>query len=142
MEIVNFTPMPALGGGILIGLAAGLLLLTIGRVFGITGIISGIFNPVKGDVLWRFIVLLGLIGGAFIGTKVMGTDTALQLRSTPFLIVGGLLMGFGARYGSGCTSGHGVCGISRFSMRSILGTMTFMATGFVTVAIMTHLGLK
>ena len=120
MEIVNFTPMPALGGGILIGLAAGLLLLTIGRVFGITGIISGIFNPVKGDVLWRFIVLLGLIGGAFIGTKVMGTDTALQLRSTPFLIVGGLLMGFGARYGSGCTSGHGVCGISRFSMRSIL----------------------
>ncbi|TNF05571.1 MAG: YeeE/YedE family protein [Deltaproteobacteria bacterium] len=142
MEIVNFTPMPALGGGILIGLAAGLLLLTIGRVFGITGIISGIFNPVKGDVLWRFIVLLGLIGGAFIGTKVMGTDTALQLRSTPFLIVGGFLMGFGARYGSGCTSGHGVCGISRFSMRSILGTMTFMATGFVTVAIMTHLGLK
>ena len=93
-------------------------------------------------MLWRFIVLLGLIGGAFIGTKVMGTDTALQLRSTPFLIVGGLLMGFGARYGSGCTSGHGVCGISRFSMRSILGTMTFMATGFVTVAIMTHLGLK
>ncbi len=142
MEIVNFTPMPALGGGVLIGLAAGLLLLTVGRVFGITGIISGIFNPIKGDILWRVIVLIGLTGGAFIGSKVMGTDAALQLRSTPFLIIGGFIMGFGARYGSGCTSGHGVCGISRFSMRSILGTMTFMATGFITVAIMTHLGLN
>jgi uncharacterized membrane protein YedE/YeeE len=140
MEIVNFTPMPALIGGILIGLASALLLFTVGRIFGISGIIGGILNPQKEDTLWRVFVLLGLIGGAFLGSKIIGSDQAISFRSTPFLIIGGFIMGFGARYGSGCTSGHGVCGISRFSKRSILGTVTFMATGFATVAIMNLMG--
>jgi len=140
MEIVNFTPMPALIGGILIGLASALLLFSAGRIFGISGIIGGILNPQKEDTLWRVFVLIGLIAGAFLGSKIMGTDAVLNFRSTPFLIIGGFIMGFGARYGSGCTSGHGVCGISRFSKRSILGTITFMATGFITVAVMNLMG--
>ena len=142
MEIVNFTPIPALVGGILIGVASALLLLTVGRIFGISGIIGGIYNMQKGDILWRIFVIIGLITGAALGSKISNIDQVMIFRSTPFLIIGGFIMGFGARYGSGCTSGHGVCGISRFSKRSILGTISFMSASLITVSIMNFMGWK
>ena len=142
MEIVNFTPIPAFVGGILIGVASALLLLTVGRIFGISGIIGGIYNMQKGDILWRIFVIIGLIAGAALGSKISNIDQVMIFRSTPFLIIGGFIMGFGARYGSGCTSGHGVCGISRFSKRSILGTISYISSSFITVSIMNFIGWK
>lgn len=133
MTIVNFTPQPALLGGLLIGLAAALLMLGVGRVFGITGILTGILNPKKGETLWRILVVLGLLGGAITANLILGAPQKVQTLSYPYLIIGGVLIGFGTRLGGGCTSGHGVCGISRLSARSIVATLTFMATGFITV---------
>lgn len=140
MTIVNFTPWPALFGGLLIGLSAAVLMLGNGRIFGISGIIGGLFNPQKGDVLWRVLIIGGLILGAFVAKNILGTPDLFTTRTTFWLIIGGFLMGFGSRLGSGCTSGHGVCGISRFSMRSILATMTFMATGMIAVFVMNLIG--
>jgi len=142
MSIVNFTPLPALYGGLLIGFAAAILLLANGRIFGISGIIGGILKPQKGDVFWRILLLVGLILGAFIAKQVLGTPSIFTTRSTLWLIIGGFLMGFGSRLGSGCTSGHGVCGISRFSIRSIFATLTFMATGMIAVFIMNLMGVS
>lgn len=133
MTIVNFTPMPALLGGILIGLATTLLLLTTGRIFGISGIVGGLVEPKKGDILWRVSMVIGLILGAIFIHLTTDTPRIIDTVSTPYLIIGGLLMGLGTRLGSGCTSGHGVCGMSRFSLRSIVATLCFMAAGFVVV---------
>lgn len=140
MEIVNFTPIPALIGGLLIGLAASILLLFNGRIFGITGIISGIITPKKHDVFWRSLLVIGLAAGAFIAHQFYNTPDTMSTRSIPLLMLGGFITGLGARIGSGCTSGHGVCGISRFSKRSIVATLTFMGTGFATVFILRILG--
>lgn len=141
MTIVNFTPLPALLGGLLIGLAAALLLLFNGRIFGITGIISGIITPKKHDIFWRSILIIGLGAGAIIAHFMLGTPGEVSTRPLPLLIIGGFITGIGARIGSGCTSGHGVCGISRFSKRSIMATLTFMATGMASVFLMRTFGL-
>lgn len=141
MEIINFTPTPALIGGLIIGLASAVLLLGNGRIFGISGIIGGILGPKKGETLWRLLIVLGLIAGATLARYMMGSDMTVSTRSYPWLIAGGFIMGFGSRLGSGCTSGHGVCGISRFSVRSIVATLTFMATGFLTVFILNKMGI-
>jgi uncharacterized membrane protein YedE/YeeE len=131
----HFTPIPSLAGGILIGLSATGLLLLLGRIAGISGIMAGLL---AGEELpWRGAFVAGLLAGGLLTAFVYPEALSMTLdRSTPALAVAGLLVGFGSRLGSGCTSGHGVCGISRGSKRSIVATVTFMSTGaLVTLAI-------
>ena len=136
----NFTPVASLCGGMLIGLSASILLLCDGKIAGISGIAGGLLSPIKGDTLWRALFLLGLLTGGFLFRLIAPQVFAITLsRSTGTLIAAGLLVGFGTRLGNGCTSGHGVCGISRFSPRSVVATITFMITGIVTVYIINHL---
>ncbi|WP_428355225.1 YeeE/YedE family protein [Methyloprofundus sp.] len=136
----NFTPISALAGGALIGLSVSLLLLFNGRIAGISGIMNGLFIAPKKEEIWRGLFLVGLILGAFIFQFF--TDGSVQLRQgypLVLLIIGGFLVGFGTRMGSGCTSGHGICGIANFSIRSIMATVTFMLSGMLTVFIIKHL---
>ncbi len=134
-----FTPLPALFGGALIGLAVSLLYGGIGRVAGVTGVIAGLSDPDRADVLWRGLFLAGLVaGGLGLLLVAPGSLGAVQ-RSLPILAAAGLLVGYGARLGGGCTSGHGVCGVSRLSLRSLVATAVFMATGAVVVFITRHL---
>ena len=137
--IINFTPIPALIGGALIGLAAALLLLLKGRVAGISGIVGGLLKPIKNDMAWRLAFIVGLVLGGFVYQWAGGSIAHIQaVADTPMLIVGGLIVGIGTTLGSGCTSGHGVCGIARLSPRSIIATITFMASGIATVTIIRH----
>lgn len=132
----------ALMGGVLIGLAVSLMLLLNGRVTGISGIISGLLTPAKGDIAWRIYFVLGLIGGGLIYNFVKGETHSLTLI-TEFnwsIPVAGLLVGFGTVLGSGCTSGHGVCGISRMSVRSLIATITFILAGVITVWAIRYFG--
>jgi len=142
MEIVNFTPVPAFIGGALIGLSAAFLLLVKGRVAGISGIAGGIILPEKGDVPWRVLFVIGLVLGGFI-YQWLGLGPDLTLIEAQVgkgaLIVAGLLVGIGTTIGTGCTSGHGICGLARRSPRSLVATLTFMASAFVTVFIVRHL---
>jgi uncharacterized membrane protein YedE/YeeE len=135
----SFTPGASLAGGVLVGLAAALLLLFDGRVAGISGIVGGLLRPVRGDIGWRAafvggLVLAPLAWRLFDALPRLHVDAGL-----PVLVVAGLLVGVGTRVGSGCTSGHGVCGLSRGSMRSLAATATFMAAGFVVVFVVRHL---
>lgn len=134
----------ALAGGVLIGCAAGILLWFNGRVAGITGIINGALESNAHERSWRILFLLGLIAGAFLYSLFNPGDFALRTDlGWPVLAVAGLFVGFGTRMGGGCTSGHGVCGISRLSPRSIIATVTFIAAGVVTTSIVRHvLGLQ
>jgi uncharacterized protein len=139
MVIEGFTPWSALIGGALIGSAAVLMMLTLGRIAGVSGIAGGLVHARSGDGAWRVAFLVGLPLGA--GLYGLFAEGALALRydaTLPVLIIGGLLVGFGTRLGSGCTSGHGVCGIARLSQRSIVATIVFMVTAVVTVYIMRH----
>ncbi|SJM91675.1 YeeE/YedE family protein [Crenothrix polyspora] len=135
----NFTPYSALTGGILIGLAATLLLLFNGRIAGISGIMSGLIKAERTELFWRLAFLIGIMMGAFLFHQIK-PDFYQPRENFPvwLLAFGGFLVGFGTRMGNGCTSGHAVCGIARFSVRSIAATITFMATGFLTVYIMRH----
>jgi uncharacterized protein len=135
----NFTPWTALAGGALIGISASLFILLNGRIAGITGIIGGLFRPVMHDAGWRVAFTLGLIISPMVWLIFRPLPEIKIDASYTLLIVAGLIVGYGARYGSGCTSGHGVCGISRLSPRSIIATLTFMGTGFLTVFIVRHL---
>ena len=135
----NFTPVSGLIGGLLIGLAAALLLLLNGRLSGISGIVGGLLAPKSSDVSWRVVFVAGLLLGAFI--YVLATGDAMLVRmqaSLPVLVVAGLLVGFGTRLGSGCTSGHGVSGIARFSRRSIVATSVFFGVAMLTVFLTRH----
>lgn len=135
----NFTPLSSAIGGAIIGLGAALMLFGLGRIAGISGIFGGLLMPKAGDVLWRLAFLLGLmLGGALLFQFAPNLFTVSLDRSSLTVVIAGLLVGFGTRMGNGCTSGHGVCGISRQSPRSILATMTFMATGALTVYFMLH----
>lgn len=135
----HFTPYTALAGGALIGISAALFILFNGRIAGITGIVSGLFRPVMHDSGWRIAFTLGLIIAPMVWL-LFGELPNIQIdASYKLLIIAGVIVGFGARYGSGCTSGHGVCGISRLSPRSMIATLAFMATGFLTVFIMRHI---
>lgn len=126
--------MQALWGGIIIGLAVSLMLLFTGRVTGISGIIGGVLKPKPMDISWRLLFVAGLIAGGIIIKLVHPELFAFDANlKTPDLIIAGLLVGFGTSLGNGCTSGHGVCGISRFSLRSILATITFIAAGVFSV---------
>lgn len=135
----NFTPIPSLIGGILIGLAAGAMLLFDGKIAGISGIVGGLLRPVAGETLWRGCFIAGLLAGGLLLRLLDPAAYAFTLqRSAGAIVLAGLLVGFGTRLGNGCTSGHGVCGISRLSPRSIIATVTFIAVGALTVFIVNH----
>lgn len=130
----------ALLGGALLGLAAGGLLLVSGRLAGVSGIIGGLVSGRSRGLGWRFAFLLGLVAGGAVLLLVYPAAYPTELdRSLPALAVAGLMVGFGARLGSGCTSGHGVCGVGQLSKRSIVATVTFMATGALSVLVVTRL---
>ncbi|RMG20948.1 MAG: YeeE/YedE family protein [Deltaproteobacteria bacterium] len=136
----SFQILEPLVGGVLIGLASLMLLAFDGRIAGISGIVGGMLGLPKGDLAWRLAFLAGLLaGGAAILFTLPDAFPTEVSRSTVALVLAGFLVGFGTRMGSGCTSGHGVCGISRLSMRSIVATLTFMATGMATVFVVDHL---
>ena len=135
----HFTPVQSLAGGAMIGLAAAALLLLNGRIAGISGILGGLMRPVKNDIAWRVAFLAGLLL-APIGYALVAPLPVAQVDSgTATLLIAGLLVGLGTRYGAGCTSGHGVCGLSRGSPRSLVATLSFMVAGFATVYVARHL---
>ena len=134
----EFTPWSALAGGALIGLAAAMFVLLNGRIAGISGVIGGLFKPIKGDVAWRALFVVGLIGSPWIYALFTVLPKPQIDASFAALMIAGLLVGLGTRYGSGCTSGHGVCGLARLSPRSLVATVAFMAAGFATVFVTRH----
>jgi uncharacterized membrane protein YedE/YeeE len=126
-------------GGALIGAGSAILLLGNGRIAGVSGIIGGLLKfDLSGDMLTRVLFVAGLIVGPLLVTVVIGQPDLMITGSIPLLIIGGLLVGFGTRLGNGCTSGHGVCGVSRLSRRSVVATITFMAVAALTVAFVRH----
>ena len=134
-----FTPWTALAGGALIGLAAAMFALLNGRIAGISGVIGGLLKPSRGDVAWRAAFVLGLVGAPLVYVLFAALPRPQIDAQYGALIAAGLLVGVGTRYGSGCTSGHGVCGLSRLSLRSVAATAAFMGAGFATVFVMRHL---
>ncbi len=140
LDWINFTPWNALTGGILLGIASAAFILLNGRVLGISGIVGGLLAPRRGDIGWRLSFLLGLLlAPTALTLWAPGLIRAPRIDAgTLTLIAAGLLVGFGTRYGSGCTSGHGVCGLSRLSPRSLVATLAFMAAGFATVFVIRH----
>jgi hypothetical protein len=138
-SLEGFTPWAALAGGTLIGLAALLLLLCNGRIAGISGIMGGSLQPARGDLLWRVLFFFGLLTGGLV--TLWWWPAALAIRidvSTPAVILAGLLVGLGTRIGSGCTSGHGVCGVGRLAPRSIVASAVFVSTAMLTVYVVRH----
>lgn len=136
-----FTPWQSLAGGGLIGLASVLLMLTLGRIMGATGIVAGVLTPAAHpDTGWRLAILAGMVSGPIAVLALTGQMPAVEVPvSMPMLLIGGLIVGVGVTYGSGCTSGHGVCGMARLSRRSIAATATFMLTTAITVYVIRHL---
>ena len=134
-----FTPWSALAGGALIGLAAAMFVLLNGRVAGISGVVAGLLKPISGDVAWRAAFVLGLLAAPLTYGLVAVAPTLRIDAGFGAIAVAGLLVGVGTRYGSGCTSGHGVCGLSRLSPRSLAATGAFMGAGFATVFVIRHL---
>ena len=134
----SFTPWASLAGGLLVGVAAAMLILFNGRIAGISGIVGGLLRPVSGDVGWRVAFVAGLVVAPLAWLAVAEAPRLHVAASVPALVVAGLLVGIGTRMGSGCTSGHGVCGISRGSLRSLAATATFMAAGFAVVFVVRH----
>jgi len=135
----QFTPWTALAGGAAIGTAAALLILFNGRIAGISGIVGGLFRLKKGDMGWRIAFISGLIAAPLVWQLFSSLPTLKIDGSFAMMVLAGLIVGIGTRYGSGCTSGHGVCGLSRMSPRSLVATLIFMTTGFVTVYIIRHI---
>ena len=135
-----FTPLSATLGGALIGLSAVMLMALRGNVLGATGILAGFVTPQSaGDWAWRAAILAGMVTGPLAYFLAVGAMPAIEVSGTkPMMVLGGILVGIGVTYGSGCTSGHGVCGLARFSRRSIVATATFMATTIATVFVLRH----
>lgn len=134
-----FTPWASLAGGVMIGLAAAAFILLNGRIAGISGILGPLMNPRTGDRTWRLLFVVGMVA-APLAWAVFRTLPPIRIDADyPLLIAAGVLVGISTRYGAGCTSGHGVCGISRLSPRSIVATLCFMGTGFATVFIVRHI---
>ncbi|HRF12357.1 MAG TPA: YeeE/YedE family protein [Candidatus Accumulibacter phosphatis] len=140
IDWLHFTPASAFAGGLLIGLAAALLILLEGRIAGISGIVGGLLQPLrKGDVAWRMAFALGLVAAPLLYRALAELPQSRIDAGWATLVVAGLLVGFGSRLGSGCTSGHGVCGLSRLSPRSLVATIVFMTAGFATAFAGRHL---
>lgn len=135
-----FTPYASLGGGVLIGVASVLLMLTLGRIMGATGILAGLFTfSSKNDFAWRAALLAGMVTAPVLMLLVTGSMPAVEVPvSTMMMVLGGLIVGVGVTFGGGCTSGHGVCGMARLSPRSIAATITFMVTTGITVYVVRH----
>ena len=143
IDWVAFTPGPSLLGGILLGIAASLYVVLHGRILGISGIVSGLLSPKAGEWPWRLSITLGILSAPFWAAVIFDLHP-LQVIDADWatIVLAGFLVGFGAQYGSGCTSGHGICGLSRLSPRSLVATLSFMFTGFLTVYLIRHvLGL-
>lgn len=139
IDWAHFTPWTSLAGGLVIGIAAAMLVLLNGRIAGISGIVGGLLAPRAGDIAWRFAFVGGLLVAPALW-RLLGADVAARIDSGfGTLIVAGLLVGIGTSYGSGCTSGHGVCGLSRLSPRSLVATLAFMLAGFAIVFIVRHI---
>jgi len=136
--MAHFTPWTSLAGGLLIGAGIALFVLLAGRVAGISGILGGLLRPRRGDSGWRLAFLAGLAGAPFAFALFAPLPSVRIDAGVPLLLLAGLLVGVGTRYGSGCTSGHGICGLSRRSPRSIAATAAFMAAGFLTVWLLRH----
>jgi uncharacterized membrane protein YedE/YeeE len=139
IDWTNFTPWTSLAGGLLIGMATAMFLFLNGRIAGISGIVGGLLHPAKGDIGWRIAFILGLGVSSFAFGLAAPLPEVEADASTATLVAAGLLVGIGTRFGSGCTSGHGVCGLSRRSSRSLVATISFMFAGFVTVYVVRHL---
>ncbi len=138
IDWTHFTPWAALAGGVLLGLASALFVLLNGRILGISGIVGGLLRPRAGDMGWRLAFLLGMLVAPGLYWLVIGPTQPRIDATWGMVVVAGLLVGVGTRYGSGCTSGHGVCGLSRMSPRSLVATLAFMGAGFVTVFLIRH----
>jgi uncharacterized membrane protein YedE/YeeE len=142
IDWAHFTPWASLSGGILLGIASAIFILVNGRILGISGIVGGLLPPKAGDTSWRITFLLGFLAAPALFHAVMPAETIDVPRidaAELTVIIAGLLVGIGTRYASGCTSGHGVCGLSRLSARSLVATAAFMTAGFVTVYVMRHI---
>ncbi|WP_019211644.1 YeeE/YedE family protein [Yersinia massiliensis] len=139
VDWANFTPYSALMGGALLGIAVTVLLLWNGRIAGISGILGGLLQPKAGDVAWRVVFILGLMASPLVYSLFTELPPIEIEADLPILVLAGLLVGIGTRYGAGCTSGHGVCGLARFSLRSLVATLSFMFAGFITVWLVRHL---
>lgn len=139
IDWTSFTPWPSLAGGVLIGVAAAMFVLLNGRVAGISGVIGGMFKPAAGDVAWRVAFALGLVAAPAVYALFAQLPAPRIDAGLGALLLAGGLVGVGTRYGSGCTSGHGVCGLSRLSPRSLVATLAFMGAGFATVFVIRHL---
>jgi uncharacterized membrane protein YedE/YeeE len=139
IDWIHLTPVSSLLGGALIGLAAALLMLFNGRIAGISGIVSGLLRPTRNEWAWRLAFVLGIVASPWIYQCLAALPESTLDAGWPALVLAGLLVGVGTRYGSGCTSGHGVCGLARLSPRSLAATLAFMASGLVTVYVVRHL---
>ena len=141
IDWTHFTPWTSLAGGLLLGVASAAFILLSGRILGISGIVGGLLAPRRGDNGWRLAFVLGLLAAPATFAWLAPSGLLPQPRIEAgwgLIVVAGLLVGFGTRYGSGCTSGHGVCGLSRLSPRSLVATIVFMAAGFATVFLIRH----
>ena len=134
----QFTPWAALGGGVLLGVASALFILVNGRILGISGIVGGLLRPRAGDAGWRLAFVLGMLAAPWLYQAFVGPIQARVDAGWGMVVLAGVLVGAGTRYGSGCTSGHGVCGLSRLSPRSLVATLAFMGAGFATVFVVRH----
>ena len=138
IDWTHFTPWAALAGGVLLGLASAFFVLLNGRILGISGIVGGLLRPRAGDMGWRLAFVLGMLVAPGLYWLVVGPTQPRIDATWGMVVMAGLLVGVGTRYGSGCTSGHGVCGLSRMSPRSLVATLAFMGAGFVTVFLIRH----
>lgn len=142
IDWTHFTPWASLTGGIVLGVASALFILINGRILGISGILGGLLPPKLGDTSWRIAFLLGLFAAPTVFHALVPVEYIIAPRIEAaewMVVVAGLLVGIGTRYASGCTSGHGVCGLSRLSPRSLVATASFMSAGFMTVYVVRHL---
>jgi uncharacterized membrane protein YedE/YeeE len=140
IDWLTFTPIPSLLGGMMLGVAAALYVLLHGRILGISGIVSGLVHPKKEDWSWRLALVVGLLTAPFLAALFFGILPVIEVDASWLtVIIAGLLVGFGVQYGSGCTSGHGICGLSRLSPRSLVATLSFMTAGFLVVFVIRHL---
>lgn len=136
-----FTPWTALAGGVILGIASALFILVNGKILGISGIVGGLLRPRAGDIAWRLAFVLGLLSAPLVYSLGSPMPEVRVDADWFTVVIAGVLVGMGTRYGSGCTSGHGVCGLSRLSPRSLVATLSFMAAGFITVFALRYLGV-
>jgi uncharacterized membrane protein YedE/YeeE len=142
IDWAHFTPFASLAGGVILGVASAIFILVNGRILGISGILGGLLPPKAGDTTWRVAFILGMLAAPTVFHAVVPAQyiTAPRIDASDWMVIAaGLLVGIGTRYASGCTSGHGVCGLSRLSPRSLVATLSFMGAGFVMVYVLRHI---